>query len=349
MTRAIDRGVLALAIVALSWSCIVVAQWKSIGIGWFADWQTYALAWLRVSHGGPLYDAAQVAGPYRLPDMIGRGYAYPPASVVLFAPFSSWPAGFIAWTTVNVGTLLTALWALATRISPMRRTLLFAAMLLGLAGFFPFEDGVGVGNLSIAAAGLFGWAYVLGERTAPGLGAIAGLARLTSGTLALAGLRNRRAAFKGIALGALLVVASLPIVGLDAWLSYPAVIANAMPDCYPGNIGIGCVFPGVAAAKWLTLLLALAVAAGAVAIPRYAYRIAFAGVASLLLSMAGDFHRHYWVLLALIPVILLADATARRRSARELGHAPTTDGRLSALPEPMPREGVAHPASAAPD
>src|SRR5262245_15017975 len=183
MSRTVDRAAIVIAAAVLAVSCIQIARLQAIGLAWFADWQTYAMAWLRLADGGRLYAPAQVSGPYQLPEMLGQGYAYPPPSVVLFAPFASWPFGFIGWTTVNVGTLLTALWAVATRISPSRRTLVYSAMLFFLAAFFPFEDGVGTGSLSIATAGLFAWAYVLGEsRTAP-IGVVAALLRLVPGTL----------------------------------------------------------------------------------------------------------------------------------------------------------------------
>src|SRR5262245_7647409 len=123
MSRTVDRAAVVIAAALLAVSCIQIARLQAIGLGWFADWQTYALAWLRVAAGAPLYAPAQVRGPYLLPDMLSQGFAYPPPSVVLFAPFASWPFGFIGWTTLNVGTLLTALWAISTRISPSRRTL----------------------------------------------------------------------------------------------------------------------------------------------------------------------------------------------------------------------------------
>src|SRR5579859_7024799 len=55
------------------------------------DWQTYTNAWARLVHGGSIYGAMQLGGPYPLIDAVLVGYAYPPPAVVLMAPFTIAP------------------------------------------------------------------------------------------------------------------------------------------------------------------------------------------------------------------------------------------------------------------
>src|SRR5438105_1983906 len=97
--------------------------------GPWVDWQTYVNAFVRASHGSGIYAPPQLSGSYLLTRMVLIGYAYPPASVPFFWIFANYPFGLAAWLTLNVGLLLTALWALISRAWPRYRLVLFALVI----------------------------------------------------------------------------------------------------------------------------------------------------------------------------------------------------------------------------
>jgi hypothetical protein len=200
---------LGLAIVVLGVSCLAASvELAQKDGGWFVDWQTYALAWDRVASGASLFAPAQLQGEYSLPNVVRLGYAYPPSSVVLFAPVSMWPAGFIAWTTINAGAFLTALWAIASRCWPSRRVEAYIVMLFGLSIFRPFTEGVGVGNVSILTAGVFGWTWVIGRSAAAPLGGLVAIFKVLPGSLVALAVRSHPRRVALTAAGVLVFIVS---------------------------------------------------------------------------------------------------------------------------------------------
>ena len=135
----------------------------------FADWLTYVHAVERVLAGAPLYPPEQSSGPYVLPTVTLFGYAYPPSSVPLFIPFMSYPLGLVAWLTLNVGLLMTGLYAVLGRELGRVRPLGFAFVCWDWHCFAD-RDGVAFGNASVGLAGLLAWCWVIGRgRTSIGV------------------------------------------------------------------------------------------------------------------------------------------------------------------------------------
>ena len=122
----------------------------------FFDWWTYSAAVDRWLAGQPIFAPEQLAGPYHLTGVLYVGYAYPPASVPLFWPFASFPVGLVVFQTLNVGSLLCVLWAMASRWWPRSRVRAFAFLLAGLAAWPPFGDGVQAANVNIGIAAIVG-------------------------------------------------------------------------------------------------------------------------------------------------------------------------------------------------
>jgi hypothetical protein len=93
--------------------------------GWAGiDWDLYMRATTRWLHGGPFYEAYQLAGPYHVSygDIL-----YPPVVLILFAPFTAVPS--ILWWMIPIGITIVviAFW----RPSP----LVWPLVVLGLIQF----------------------------------------------------------------------------------------------------------------------------------------------------------------------------------------------------------------------
>ena len=163
---AADRlGWIALVLAALTCSFVAITTIVAFApLGrTFADWLTYVHAVERVLAGVPIYPEAQLSGPYVLPNATLIGYAYPPSSVPLFIPFVSYPIGLVAWFTLNVGLLVTGLYAIVHRELGRVRPLEFAIVLLGLAFLRGFAEGVAFANASVGLAGVLAWCWVIGR------------------------------------------------------------------------------------------------------------------------------------------------------------------------------------------
>jgi Glycosyltransferase family 87 len=277
----------------------------------FADWQHYAMAWNRVVAGGDLYHPSQLTGPFTFPSMLFIGWAYPPASVVFWAPFSTWPAGWVLWTTVNVGLFLTALWAAVTRTFPARRVEVMGFALIALSQYGPFVEAAQLGNADLALAGLFAWAWLLGPRAAVIAGVLGGAAKIVPvGMLLFASRHGWRWTLYGIgALGAI-GVATLPLVGLDSWFEYASSLALATAPCAPErphNVAIACQLAHPAA-RTIGILAGMALSVGAGLVQSHFWAFALAVMAYPVAN--HDLRGHTWVVVlavALAAVMELAD------------------------------------------
>lgn len=314
---------LAIAVVAISviWRLRFMAEWSTHGTP-FSDWQHYAMAWNRVIAGGSLYAPEQLTGYFTFPQMLFIGWAYPPAAVVLWAPFASWPAGWIAWTVVNVGLLLTALWAVATRTWPERRVETFALMLLVLSQFNPFIEAAQLGNPDLALAGLLMWAWIGGPRAAVLAGVVGGLAKIAPVAMLL---YARRFGWRWTAygVGALVVIgiATLPLVGLGSWFDYARSLSLAVAECAPShsdNVAIACQFVDFVAGKQIGLLVAMGMAILAGLVPNR--WLAFSLAAMTYPVANHDLRGHTW--LPIVPVIV-AYVTTIRSPRSSIGTAST--------------------------
>ena len=194
--------------------------------------------------GLALYEPQQLSGPYQMPETSGLGYSYTPGSVPWLIPFAGDTIGAALWTTFNVGFFISGLFAALWRDLRARAAIPFAFVLLGLILFLPFASAVLSGNVNLFFAGTFAWCWAVG-RSEPRVGALAAIGalfKLFPSVLVLwptGGARRR-----SIAIAAAVVVAStlasLLIVGPQAWLDFPSVLLNAQPYCTGVSISIPC-------------------------------------------------------------------------------------------------------------
>lgn len=328
LARALNRlGWVALALAAaLCAETVISTMVILIPVGrTFDDWLTYAHTGERLLSGSSIYAPMQLSGPYALPGATLIGYAYPPSSVPLFFPFMSYPAGLVAWLTLNVGLLVTGLYAIVGRELGRVRPLEFALVLFGLALMRPFYEGVAIGNASVGLAGVLAWCWVIGRDRAS-IGYLAGLGatiKVVPGVLVFWSTPRTfpRVLLNALAVGFALFVLTLPIVGIHSWVDYATALSYSQPACgatsfwFPSSVA--CAFQpliGIGAAKLAGIALALV--AGGLAVGSRSPLLAFALVTFAWLAPVTDLHAHY--LLVIYVLIVTACASwlgGRRRKA----------------------------------
>jgi hypothetical protein len=285
----------------------------------FADWLTYVHAEERVLAGAPIYPPEQLTGPYVLVNATLIGYAYPPSSVPLFIPFASYPVGLVAWLTLNVGALITGLYAILRHELGRVRPLEFAIVLFGLAFLRGYADGVAFGNASVGVAGLLAWCWVIGRgRTSVGvLAGLGGTIKLVPGMAIFWATRETfpRVLLTVLAVGGALFLLTLPLVGIQSWFDYAKALSLSVPACgVDPPTSIACnlqPFLGVGAAKLAGIALALV--AGGLAVLARQPLLAFALVVIAWLSPVTDLHYHYLLVVYVLAVVTVATWLRRRR------------------------------------
>lgn len=285
----------------------------------FADWLTYVHAVERVLGGVPLYPQAQLSGTYVLPNATLIGYAYPPSSVPLFIPFISYPVGLVAWLTLNVGALVTGLYAILHRELGRVRPLEFALVLFGLAVQRGFAEGVAFGNASVGLAGLLAWCWVIGRGRTPigALAALGGTVKLVPGSVVFWANRETfpRGLVTALAVAAALAVITLPVVGIQSWLDYARALSYSEPACgveFP--VSLACVLkPLIDIGPAKLAGIALALAAGSLAVLARSQVVAFALVVAAWLAPVTDLHHHYLLVVYVLAVAACATWVRARR------------------------------------
>ena len=287
----------------------------------FADWLTYVHAAERVLAGAPIYPPEQLSGPYVLPTVTLFGYAYPPSSVPLFIPFMSYPLGLLAWLTLNVGLLMTGLYAVLGRELGRVRPLAFAFVLLGLALLRGFGDGVAFGNASVGLAGLLAWCWVIGRGRTP-IGVHAGVGatiKLVPGALLFWSTRQTflRVLLTTLGVGVALLVLTLPLVGIQSWFDYVRALSYSEPACgvdFPTSLA--CTLQpilGIGTAKVAGIVTALV--AGGLAIVARSPLVSFALVVVAWLAPVTDLHFHYLLVVYVLAVVAVARWLGGRQPA----------------------------------
>ena len=273
----------------------------------FSDWQHYAMSWNRVASGGPLYDPAQLAGPFHFPDMLFTGWAYSPPSVILWAPFAWWPGGYVLWTVVNVGLLLTALWAASSRQWRAHRLIAFGVILLVLGLYPPFIEAASLGNPDLALAGLLMWAW-LSPRWAVAAGVLGGLAKLAPAAILLWVSRDgRRYTVAGFAILAGVSLLLLPLSG--AWLDFATTLRLAQAPCGGENVAVACLFPDPVVGRTVGILLAGTMSVASAFVPSRWFGFALACLAYPVAN--PDLRGHTF--LPLVPVVVAGAMEITRR------------------------------------
>ncbi len=286
----------------------------------FADWLTYVHAVERVLAGVPIYPPEQLSGPNVLVNATLIGYAYPPSSVPLFIPFASYPLGLVAWLTLNVGALVTGLYAILLHELGRVRPLEFAIVLLGLAFVRGFAEGVAFGNASVGVAGLLAWCWVVGRgHTSVGvLGGLGGTIKLVPGTAVFWATRETfpRVLLAALAVGGALALLTLPLVGIQSWFDYATALSYSVPACgVEPPTSVACnlqPFLGIGPAKLAGIALALV--AGGLAVLVRSPLLAFALVVIAWLSPVTDLHYHYLLVVYVLAVVVAATWAGGRRN-----------------------------------
>jgi hypothetical protein len=314
---ALNAVLLALAVGFLAYTIVHAVETVVHPLGAFVDWRTYENATTRLLSGRSIYAPQQLAGPYRLTDMLLVGFAYPPASVPLFIPFFGYPLGLAAWITLNLGLLLTSLWAIVSRAWPARRIAVYSTTLVALALFPPFQDGMVAMNANIGLAGAVGWVSIgLSPRAAGVLSGTLGVVKVFVGALALATTGSKiRALVWAFGTGFVLALVTLPLVGLQSWFDFMTAMSGSVADCRGLNMSVACRLEPWVGATGGTLVGVVIAALAAVGLlfSRQPFRMCVLA-AIIILAPANNLHFHYWTIVFVVVVAGLARLSALRTS-----------------------------------
>lgn len=318
--RIINAILIAVVAVALTYRLSTVVLQVQYYPGPFVDWRTYENAFERLMSGGSIYAADQLTGAYRLTDMLLKGYAYPPASVPLFGIFQGYPIGLGAWLTLNLGLLLTALWALVSHGFPRYRVLAYTLAVMGLAILGPFIDGVVAANVNVGLAGIIGWIAVGARARWTGvLGGLGAVVKLFPGATALATSGDKlRSVAIAVAISLSLVLVTLPLVGIGAWVDFVKALTSATPDCTGFNSSIACnLAPSIGYGPGSVVGIAVGgLAALALTVVRQPFMMA--GLAAIaVMAPANNLHYHYWTIFYVLVIASIVEAV------RAFGHLRT--------------------------
>jgi hypothetical protein len=237
--------------------------------------------------------------------------------VPLFLPFASYPIGAVLWVVTLCFVLLLGLWLVVRAGWPNRPLVPFAIGVLGLTVFAPVQQGLGVANVNMLTAGMLG--IVWGARRSPVV-PLALLTVLKVFPLALAAPLGLRAVLKCAVIAAVIVVVTLPLVGIGAWNDYVSGLSSSRPLCDDPvwfNPSLACVAqpllgPGVA--KWFGVVIG----AGSFLIALRAGRTLLGMTAATLavIAPATEVHEHYLSMFYMLAWIAVAGWQIARRSAR---------------------------------
>ncbi len=219
MTRLVAYAVGAAGLVML-----LLAARSFVGSSGFAyDYMAYDSAARRIVAGLALYPPG-TAEAYNSGSYAGL-YLYPPPLAVWLIPLTlvDTSTGALAWLSLRIG-LLTA----AVAILPV--PLLARAGVLAVAAIsFPVWYDLNLGNVSITVFILSAlvWRFAGRPLSAAAL-ALAGLVRYPFGIVLIGWLVARRWRLAGwtMLVGAVLVLATVPLVGVSSWLDYAAFVGK---------------------------------------------------------------------------------------------------------------------------
>lgn len=292
-------------------------QLNALNFNAFDDWRTYAFAAHRWLEGEPIYAPIQVAGPYQLRDNLLIGFSYPPAAVPLFVPFAVGTAGLVAWISLNVGAFLLGLVAILRHELGDATPLVLGLTLLGLAAFPPFSNAVVSGNLNLGIAGLLAWSWPIGHhRVIAGAAGIGAVMKIFPAVFAAWPARRDgwRSILLAAATAALIAVASLPLVGIEAWSDFVAALRNAEPECSPQSLSIGCALDGLVGSDLARLAgIIVALLLVVLVIRARSPFVAYAALAGAMLAPVVDMHPHYWLLAWVVAFVGVVRLVGRRR------------------------------------
>lgn len=280
---------------------------NSSGFGY--DFRAYDEAARRVAAGEPLYLAGSVEA-YRDGRYEGL-YLYPPTLAIALVPLTllSQSAAALAWLVLRVGLL--AAGCLALPVSWRARAVTFGVACVS----FPVLFDLNIGNVSIVVFALcaVAWRWMDSPIGAVAHAVLIAL-RFPFGVFAVAWLvqgRLRTLAWT-IAAGLVLILVSLPVVGVSSYTEYLAIL-RGLPDISVGShnlslrsVALGLGLPDAIAALALPVGYLLGLVAIVFAARRRDASTAFVVTSIATLLVSPFIHPHYLVLL-LLPSAWLMD------------------------------------------
>jgi hypothetical protein len=284
------------------------------------DWVSYSRAAQRFLDGQSIYAPEQLTGPYEMARIAGLGYVYPPPSILLFVPFLA--LGPTLWAVANAILFASGLAAMARVAFGRYAGLAFGIALLAAGLTTPYLDAMVMGNINLALAGLFAWTWALGRgsKSLGWLAAAGGLVKLHP--FALAGWARprdaRRTIGTAIFVAVVVVLVTLPLVGISSWIDYERAATNARPLCGYGLDAVACrlipVIGGLATPALLVVAGLLVLAAIRVEIDVLSFSLI---VVAVLIAHPEIFG--HTLLLVEVLLFALACAAARWRWGRAGG------------------------------
>jgi Glycosyltransferase family 87 len=302
--------VLPWLLAALGVAVLVTSAFLFIGsTGFGYDYLAYDAAARRLAGGGPLYPLgtaeAYNSGAY------GGLYLYAPPLALALIPVAGFPAGAatLAWFFARI-----VLLGLGCAMLPVRRDVRLIVWFIASISFPVLYD-LNLGNLSLVLFALGSAIWRWNGTTWAGVALAAALTvRQPFGIIGIAWILTRRvqSIAGAVAAGVVIVLATLPIVGIAGWTDYVTIL-RGLGDIStgPNNLSLGSPMTALGfGAPWSTVAMLAGVAASVIAViaaarrqdPELAVVVALAGT----LLFAPFFHPHYLVAL-LIPAAYVAN------------------------------------------
>jgi hypothetical protein len=306
--RVVVGALVALALLPL----VLLSAWAAVRIPtvWAGDYLTYVAGGERLLAGEPLYPAFQLEGPFILGTAaFGRGFVYPPTAAVASVPFAVLgpDLGFAVFAVLSAVLLgvTTGLVGRREGLSTRASALFGLAFVLSASGIEAIATGQA--NTLVAASIAATWVW---PRATGWLAVIGGLIKLFPLASLAWAVRERAPIVRPLLAGALLVAASVLLMGWDTWQAFITTLRNGqgwdltvVPS--PREL-LGSVLGPGTVATLAGYAIAGALALASLVVPsRYA---AFAMVALAMIVPAPDWYLHY----LLIPLAGLAPWIAAR-------------------------------------
>lgn len=287
-------------------------------IQWGYDLSAYWQAGQRVLDGASVYEPFQLAGPYSPQQQFL--YVYPPFLAVAVAPLVALVGDYrIAnwlWAGLGAVLLVFSVVSVSRREGIARRGDLLLLVAAAFA-FAPVVSELNIGNVHFLILGLLAGAWLGVTKGTPrgeiGAGVLVGLAALIKvfpGVIIVWFILTGRWRAGVAAVGAMvvLVIATVPFVGIAPWLDYPTVLANLGPpteftDVLAPTVWLSAVMPSLVAQALVT---ALGLAVVAWTARRRPAAISFAVAVTVSVLIAPALYPHYLVILVLPMVLALA-------------------------------------------
>lgn len=289
----------------LGWLVVVFVSGRAAD-AWQVDFRAYLDAAQRLIDGAGIYQAVTLAGPFR-PGPVGL-YLYSPPFALAMVPFTLLPGAGVAWWLLHLAAI-----ALTAVIMPVRREVRLAVFVVASLSLPVIRD-LTLGNVSVLV--LLGSAAIWRWRETP----IAGIAlaltmsiRPVQGVVLVWALARRRWAIVAGAIVTLVLVVlvSLPFVGLQAYLDFLTVLRHVSDvDLIHNNLALGAVAVRLGAGPLVetaAIVVWYAIGIGAIVLGlRRDAETSLVVTLTATLFLGPLMWQHYLTLL-LLPAALIAD------------------------------------------